>query len=277
MGLEEQRKEIATIAKRNVTLSLSDADCDRLARLCEAGGITVSTLLENFIGDLVDGTYSNGSDERELARGWYNRCGFGMFSDKSLLPWLHNYCRISVEAFVDLLDDIECGYADLEDYKKDPSVFDEEEIEFLKSDIEELEKERDEYKSEYLKDTPDVDWDKEVEAVKRWYKDILRFKDTDYRGWIVNIRQEMQNTEYIQAAIKNREEPKGSETIYSVMPKALKSFSTEELVMYYMKELNRESALRDEIITYIAGTEIEKANWRRAEELENRKARGNSR
>lgn len=37
--------------------------------------------------------------------------------------------------FLEIIDDIETGYAELEDYKKDPSVFDEEEIEFLNTEI----------------------------------------------------------------------------------------------------------------------------------------------
>ena len=38
-------------------------------------GMTVSGLLESFIGDLVEGTFTNGSDERYLAEDWFNRCG----------------------------------------------------------------------------------------------------------------------------------------------------------------------------------------------------------
>lgn len=45
-------------------MNLSDADVRRLAEKSGEGGLTISELLENFIGDLVDGTYSNGSDER---------------------------------------------------------------------------------------------------------------------------------------------------------------------------------------------------------------------
>lgn len=34
---EEQKKEIETIRERKITVKLSDADCDRLARKC--GGV----------------------------------------------------------------------------------------------------------------------------------------------------------------------------------------------------------------------------------------------
>ena len=60
---EEQKKEIETIRERKITVKLSDADCDRLARKCGEHGLTIGELIENFVGDLVGGTYSNGSDE----------------------------------------------------------------------------------------------------------------------------------------------------------------------------------------------------------------------
>lgn len=50
--------------------------------------ITVSQLLESFIGDLVNGTYTNGSDERDYAQEWFERCGYGMNSEKTFLRYI---------------------------------------------------------------------------------------------------------------------------------------------------------------------------------------------
>ena len=50
---EEQKKEIETIRERKITVKLSDADCDRLARKCGEHGLTIGELIENFVGDLV--------------------------------------------------------------------------------------------------------------------------------------------------------------------------------------------------------------------------------
>ncbi len=63
----ESQEEMATIKERSISLKLSDADCERLLKKAAMCGLTVAELLQNFIGDLVDGTYSNGSDERMLA------------------------------------------------------------------------------------------------------------------------------------------------------------------------------------------------------------------
>ena len=84
---EEQQKEIETIRERKITVKLSDADCDRLARKCGKHGLTIGELIENFVGDLVGGTYSNGSDERDYADQWFERkrtiastCSYASFS-----------------------------------------------------------------------------------------------------------------------------------------------------------------------------------------------------
>lgn len=72
--------------------------------------------------------------------------------------------------FLEIIDDIETGYAELEDYRKDPSVFDEEEIEFLKNDIEDWEQRITDIKADFFKENEKADWEKEVEKVNEWWK-----------------------------------------------------------------------------------------------------------
>ena len=84
MKAQRQQEEIATIAPRPLTLNLSDADVERIALYAARGGMTVAELLEGFIGDLVDGTYSHGSDERDYADRWYERCGFEHMADDNI-------------------------------------------------------------------------------------------------------------------------------------------------------------------------------------------------
>lgn len=86
---EQQDAEIKSIKSRDFQLKLSDADVERLFLKAGETGLTVSQLLENFIGDLVAGTYSNGSDERDYASQWFNRCWFSMgLGEPSFLQWL---------------------------------------------------------------------------------------------------------------------------------------------------------------------------------------------
>ena len=100
-----QREEIETIKPRTITVNLSDADVRRLAEKSGEGGLTISELLENFIGDLVDGTYSNGSDERMYAEQWYQRCWFAMFSDDTFLKFLLLWGDL--DDYIDLVDELE--------------------------------------------------------------------------------------------------------------------------------------------------------------------------
>lgn len=91
----KQEEEICTIRARRFNLELSDADVYRVAVEAAKGGISVEELLQNFIGDLVSGTYSNGSDEREFARRWYDRCWFGGYSEtKTFLQYLSRTDRL---------------------------------------------------------------------------------------------------------------------------------------------------------------------------------------
>ena len=85
---KEQEKEIATIKERTIYLNLSDADCKRISTYAAKANITGSQLLESFIGDLVNGTYTNGSDEGDCAQEWFERCGYGMNSEKTFLRYI---------------------------------------------------------------------------------------------------------------------------------------------------------------------------------------------
>ena len=172
---EQQKREIETIKERTITVRLSDADCERVFKLCGEHNITVAGLVESFIGDLVGGTYTNGSDERDYARRYFERCWFGLFPEETLLKFLLYMGYEVYDDFLEVIDDIENGYAKLEDYKKDPSVFDEEEIEFLKTDIEDWEQQIAELKTDFLKSNEKADWEKEVEKVEQWWQEKLKF------------------------------------------------------------------------------------------------------
>lgn len=115
---EQQEKEIETIRERKITVKLSDADCDRLARKCGKHGLAIGELIENFIGDLVCGTYSNGSDERDYAERWFDRCWFGMFPDKTLLNHLL-YNGYDPEHYLFALHNIETAKANISNTEKE--------------------------------------------------------------------------------------------------------------------------------------------------------------
>lgn len=175
---EEQRKEIETIKERNITVKLSDADCERLVKKCGEHGLTVGELIANFVGDLVYGTYSNGSDERMYAEQWFERCWFGMFPEKTLLN--HLLCwGYDPEDYLDLLDNIETAQKDKEYLAEHPEEADEEEIQWLDDDIKDWQDELEGMREDWRPDG-EPDMAEQLEIIKKWVKekeDLLNVQD----------------------------------------------------------------------------------------------------
>lgn len=55
------------VSERTVGIQMSDEDAEKLSALAANHGKTVSELLSGFVGDLICGSQTNGSDEREFA------------------------------------------------------------------------------------------------------------------------------------------------------------------------------------------------------------------
>lgn len=173
---DQQQKEIATIRERTFKLNLSDADVNRLALKAAEAGMTMEQLLVSFIGDLVDGTYSNGSDERDYAEAWYDRCGFSFYPANDLarlakhdqLDSAVSECkayRDSIETLELLkreLADPDCDYTTEEDVKGA-----EEDVAYCKEEIEST------MKYAYCEGKVE----EVVAAVLKWDEDLKRFKE----------------------------------------------------------------------------------------------------
>lgn len=129
---EKQNAEIATIVPRTFKLNLSDADVTRLYEKAAEASIAPEQLLENFIGDLVCGTHTNGSDERTRAEEWFDRCWFSLDYYGTFLAFLvrnglYNY-------FVKMVDDVaecteEISLLDVSDFDSQEEY--DEELEYL--------------------------------------------------------------------------------------------------------------------------------------------------
>jgi len=173
----EQQKEIATIKERDIKLNLSDADVKRLFKISAEAGLTPEELLESFIGDLVDGTYSNGSDERMYAKQWYMRCGYCYDKPKTFLRFLLEYDDdYEVTYFVSLIKDRDSTINSLTFFEVP------EEIYILKNEIEFYQQEIDEYFSKYVEwcvDEPTGCFDDEIRNVIDWHD---RLTDEISRG-----------------------------------------------------------------------------------------------
>lgn len=209
--MNEKKVEIDTIKLRTYNLNLSDADVARLAKVALNYNLTAAELLENFIGDLIDGTYSNGSDERMYAQQWAERCYFSHSPKKhNLIMFLfgcENENCISCYTFEDIekiQDRInECRECILQtqneiknpkDWKelvgydhqkkkyvplyKNVEQYIESEKECLKSyedDLRCAEEELLEIKQDFntYMNGQSYNWDEEIEKCRKWYQDNI--------------------------------------------------------------------------------------------------------
>lgn len=172
---ERQEQEIETIKERNVVLKLSDADCDRLAIKAGIAGISISGLLESFIGDLVSGAYSNGSDEEYLAMQWFDRCGYGRYNSSLLYNLI---CKsYDIDTFLDVCEDIKQCEEDIIKSKEHPEDYDPEEITYLEDDLEYYQDEFNDFTEDYRSNHEDADMDKEIDVCRKWLDDLTALKE----------------------------------------------------------------------------------------------------
>ena len=185
MGSQEQ--EIKTIRERTIKLELSDADVERICKRAGSVNLTVSQLLESFIGDLVYGTYSNGSDERMYANQWFERCGFGMFTDNTFLRYIIEHW--SVDEIVGLWNGINEIKEDLEYANHHPGEYEPDDIEEWKEDLAEWQASINETFDEYKKSTKDEvgTLEEEMKIVIKWYEEMQQMKNANAT---INIEDE---------------------------------------------------------------------------------------
>lgn len=167
MTMKEQReKEIATIKERTFKISLSDEDVKKLWEKAGKVGMTAGELLAAFVGDLVNGTYSNGSDERMYAEQWFDRCGFSYTADKTFLRYLLEYGELdSLLQSVDELDEY------IEEKKSLEAELQENQIlEDVEQQILSVQNEINEVWNGFLNwtDKKNCDQEAEIKAVQEW-------------------------------------------------------------------------------------------------------------
>jgi len=159
---------IETTRERSITVKLSDEDCKHLLRKCGEHKLTVGELIENFISDLIDGAYSNGSDERMYANQWFERCWFGMFPNQTLLNHLLSW-GYDPEDYLDIFNNIETAKKEKEYLIENPEKANEE-SQYLDEDIdcwqEELKNMRADWKPE-----KESNMEEELELIKKWVEE----------------------------------------------------------------------------------------------------------
>lgn len=163
----EQAKEIETIKERTITIRLSDADCERITTKGGRYGLTVGNILENFIGDLVSGTYSNGSDERRMAEEWFERCWFSICPEETLLKHLLEW-DYDVEGFIDAYDELRYYEANPQEFSDDLAKANGKMLWF--------EEEYHNCIDEFIDNKGNIDIEKEIKLCKVWLDNFKKLK-----------------------------------------------------------------------------------------------------
>ena len=141
---ERINKEIKTIAPRTFKPKLSDADVVRLYEKAGSAGLTPEQLFEQFVADLVDGTYSGGSDKQVIVNEWFDRSDFSTTSYNTFCAYLIK--ENELEYFYDMFETvIECQEEMLE-----PTTTDDE-AEYCAECIKEADAEIQQLYSDYCK------------------------------------------------------------------------------------------------------------------------------
>lgn len=169
---QTQQEEIATIRPRCVYLNLSQADVERVTGLAGQTGMTVGELLTNFVGDLVEGTYSNGSDERAYARNWFSRCDFSYLQNTSMLSWLlSTFGPGEVDSFITSWDEKKFYEKHPEEYADETAAQQDGEKFWFIENV-------DRYTEDFVKETGiEPDMEKEAAVCRKWLDENLRMNE----------------------------------------------------------------------------------------------------
>lgn len=230
---KQQKEEIHTIRERTITVKLSDADCQRLAEKAAEVGETVDTLIEGFVGDLVNGTYTHGSDEVDYAQRWFER-SYLFTCETTFLSYLIQYGEVN--EIIERLSDIEDMKEDIAIFKEElktgelagggtwedlelhglgvvkPAYSSKEEwelsqrnsIEQAEAYIQDCETIINDYWIDYKKNwkVPDADIHREIDVIKEWSKQLENFKGIHTGSYDAAIDEAIGSTEPIEPEIE---------------------------------------------------------------------------
>lgn len=150
------RADYDTLRERELKLRLTDEEVKDLCREAAQRNTTVEELLEDFVANFTGSIRNRGSDERELAYQYVERCIYSFDHNESFLQWLSIYGDL--ESVLVSLNEIDVVSAHKERYEDA-----EEELEYHKQEIE------DAYK-EYRDDGGKEEWYEALERLRNYQK-----------------------------------------------------------------------------------------------------------
>ncbi len=85
------QKDAETLRERDIKIKLTDEEVTSLLLEATRRNTTVEELLEDFVANLTGSIRNRGSDERELANEYVERCIYSFDDNESFLQWLSIY------------------------------------------------------------------------------------------------------------------------------------------------------------------------------------------
>ena len=174
---ERQQKEIATIKERTLTIKLSDADVLKVCKKAGRSNTTVAEMVESYLQDLVGGTYTSGSDERDMANAYFERCHHeetSFFNYLLDMLSLHDYLE-NIDTANDIQDSIEI-YENI----KNPDADEKAELEALKEDLQMVQGYLQDYYKGYCTgfvcNQPPETMEQAHSNIVKWYEEYKKLK-----------------------------------------------------------------------------------------------------
>lgn len=171
---EKQKTEVATVSPRPIKINLSDEDVKRLYEKAAGASITPEQLIENFIADLVCGTHTNGSDERQRAEEWFERCWFSLDYYGSFLAYLVKNSEYSYFAEQQkIISECKDELSELDISEFDSGEEYDEEKEYITRRLEQANEEIKEMFDEYVKhgENPET-FEEEIENIRKYEENL---------------------------------------------------------------------------------------------------------
>lgn len=94
IGSKNNNLDGDSISERLISLKLSDADCKKIYKLAGRAGMDISTLLELFISDMVNGTYCKNIFDAMHAKQWFEFHEFD--TEKTFLKFLLDSWKLEI-------------------------------------------------------------------------------------------------------------------------------------------------------------------------------------
>ena len=161
--------------KREITLELTEEEAKLLSDTAAGYGLTAAELLQNFIADLTNIDYTNGSDERMYANQYVERCGFSWMNNNLLKHLIDSYYE--VENFLTAWDEKMHYEAQPEEFMEEVENLEEGEKLWFYEEIDEV---LGHWKPDY-----NVHIETEIELCRKWLAErdrLLQFDRVEQYG-----------------------------------------------------------------------------------------------